>query len=98
MKTRISELFGIKHPIIQSPMASMAHSIIGLSIALGLIVWHTVLWNNNGTHEAMISWAGSLKAYLAVLYNLALMLVTSALLGTLMGKITEMVSRFLNKK
>jgi NAD(P)H-dependent flavin oxidoreductase YrpB (nitropropane dioxygenase family) len=26
MKTRITELFGIKHPIVQSPMASVAHA------------------------------------------------------------------------
>ena len=76
----------------------LVYTIIGCSVAIGLIIWHTVLWHNNGKHDAMIAWTGSAKTYLAVLYNLALMLITGALLGTLMGKITELIGHFINNK
>ena len=76
----------------------LVYTIIGLSLAIGLIIWHTILWHNNGTHDAMIAWTGSASTYLAVLYNMALMLVTGALLGTLMGKITELIGYIINNK
>jgi uncharacterized membrane protein len=72
--------------------------IITLSSVLGLIIWHTVVWHNNGTHETMLAWIGTEKVYLLILYNLALMLITGTLLGIMMGKITGLFSYYFAKR
>jgi hypothetical protein len=68
-----------------------------LTFALGLIIWCTISWNNNGTYNEMLSWIGTAKGSLVILYNLALMLVSGILLGILMGKITTLFSYFINR-
>jgi hypothetical protein len=69
-----------------------------ISLALGLIIWHTVLWHNNGVQERMLAWTGTAKVYLLILYNLALMVILGTLLGILMGKISHLFSYRVTKK
>jgi uncharacterized membrane protein len=72
-------------------------SIIILVVIIGLIIWSTITWNSDGTHNKMLSWVGSGKGPIVILYNLTLMLVTGILLGVLMGKITTLFTLFINK-
>lgn len=63
-----------------------------LSVILGLIAWHVIHWHVTGTYLVMLSWVGTDKASIAVLYNLGLMLVLGTLLGFLMRKITDVIT------
>jgi hypothetical protein len=75
-----------------------AGHIILVSLALGLIIWHTVLWHNNGVQARMLAWTGTAKVYLLILYNLALMVIMGTLLGILMGKISRLFNYRVTKK
>lgn len=65
--------------------------VVFLSVICGLVIWHVVYWHSTGMYLEMVSWLESGKGYLIVLYNLALMMVTGALLGILMEKVTELI-------
>jgi len=63
-----------------------------LFIITGLIIWHVVNWHTNGMHLQMFDWTGTNKVYLAVLYNLGLIVVTSTVLSFLMDRISDIKS------
>ena len=65
--------------------------VAALSIIGGLIVWHVIQWHSMGMYLEMFSWTGTEKAYLAVLYNLGLMLLLGAILGLLLEKIIDLL-------
>ena len=65
--------------------------VAALSIIGGLIVWHVIQWHSMGMYLEMFSWTGTEKAYLAVLYNLGLMLLLGTVLGLLMQRITDLL-------
>ncbi len=54
-----------------------------------LIVWHAISWHSTGMYLEMFHWSQTGRAYITVLYNLGLMLVSGATLGLLMEKITD---------
>ena len=63
--------------------------LILVSIA-GLIVWHAVSWHSTGMYLEMFNRLQTGRGYLAVLYNPGLMLVMGAIIGLLMGKVTDL--------
>jgi hypothetical protein len=66
--------------------------ILFLSAACGIIGWHVFSWYAAGKYDEMYSWLGGDKAYLTVLYNLALMVVFGLFLGLLVTRIAELIS------
>jgi hypothetical protein len=67
--------------------------IIVLAAINGLIIWHVFAWNAVDKYDEMYLWLGTGKAYLAVLYNLGLMLVFGLSIGLLTGQVVELLSR-----
>lgn len=65
--------------------------VAALSIICGLIIWHVIQWHSMGMYLEMFSWTGTEKAYLAVLYNLGLMLLLGAILSLLLEKIIDLL-------
>jgi len=65
--------------------------VVVLTIISGLIIWHVANWYSSGMYLEMFQWLKTDKACLTVLYNLGLMLVTGALLGFLMEKLTDLI-------
>ncbi|MFC1990951.1 hypothetical protein ACFLU9_02225 [Chloroflexota bacterium] len=61
------------------------------SVICGLIIWHVIQWHSTGIYLVMYSWIGTGKAYITVLYDLALMVVLGVVLGLLMEKITDLL-------
>lgn len=68
-----------------------------LLIICGLLIWHVVQWHFTGMYLNMLSWTGTNKAYITVLYNLGLMVLIGAVLGLLMEKITEVMGYRIDK-
>lgn len=62
-----------------------------LSVTCGLIIWHIVHWQSTGMYLKMFNWVGTDKTYIAVLYNLGLMLGLGTALGFLMNRITDLI-------
>lgn len=65
--------------------------VVALSIICGLIIWHVVQWHSTGVYLEMSNWKGTDKAYMAVLYNLGLMLALGAILGFLTEGIADLI-------
>ena len=62
-----------------------------LSIICGLVIWHVVHWHSTGMYLEMFRWLETGRGYITVLYNLGIMLTLGAVLGFLMGKITDLL-------
>lgn len=60
-------------------------------ILCGFIIWHVIYWHSNGMYIETYSWIGTDRAYLAVIYNLGLVILFSATLGLLMCTITDLL-------
>lgn len=71
--------------------------VIALSFTAGALIWHMIAWHSNGMHLEIFQFTETGKSYLAALYNLAVMLVIGGLLGFLMVKVTDLVSRKVSK-
>ena len=63
--------------------------VIALSVAIGLIIWHTVSWHISGMNSMIYGYLKEGKGYITVLYNMGLLVVTGSLIGLLMRKISE---------
>jgi hypothetical protein len=63
-----------------------------LAIAFGLIIWHAVTWHFNGKYLDLFNCLNTGRCYIAVLYNLGLMLGVGFLLGFLIEKIMSLIS------
>jgi len=61
------------------------------SIICGLIIWHVIYWHSTGMYLEMFKWLQIGRGYITVLYNLGLMLVLGAVLGFLLGRITDLI-------
>ena len=61
------------------------------SLICGLIIWHVIQWHSTGRYLVMYNQIGTGKAYITVLYDLALMVVLGVVLGLLMEKITDLL-------
>lgn len=72
--------------------------VVVVSGATGAVIWHMIAWNSNGTHVDMFLWPETGKGYLTALYNLALILVSGVLLGTLMDRVGSLLGRDDNKQ
>jgi hypothetical protein len=68
-----------------------AISVAALSIVCGLIIWHAVQWHLSGMYLEMFNWLGTGRGYLAVLYNLGLMLALGISLGFLMDRVAGLI-------
>ncbi len=74
----------------------MRKSIIWISVLFAIcvtIIWHTTYWYSTGMFDRLIELAGEDKAYLSVIYNIVLIAFLAIILGMLMGKISELMSR-----
>jgi len=65
--------------------------VVALSTICGPIIWHVVRWHSTGMYLEMFYWVEAGRGYIAVLYNLGLMLVIGVVLGFLMEKITDLL-------
>jgi len=72
--------------------------VVVVSGAIGAVIGHMIAWNSNGTHVDMFLWPETGKGYLTALYNLALILVSGVLLGTLMDRVGSLLGRDDNKQ
>ncbi len=63
-----------------------------LFIITALLIWHAVNWHVTGMHLQMFDWIGTNKTYIAVLYNVGLMLLTGMALGFLTDRIATLLS------
>ncbi len=61
-----------------------------LSIIVALIIWHVIDWHSRGMYLEMFKWLLTGEGYIAVVYNLGLMLVLGAALGLLTEKIADL--------
>ncbi len=61
-----------------------------LSIIIALIIWHVIDWHSRGMYLEMSKWLLTGEGYIAVVYNLGLMLVLGAALGLLTEKIADL--------
>jgi len=66
--------------------------VTALTITCGLIFWHAVYWHSTGMYRQMLDWLPTGKAYLTVLYNLGLMLVTGTVLAFLVDAIATLIT------
>lgn len=69
----------------------VAIQVAVLSIICGLVIWHVVHWHSTGMYLEMFRWLETGRGYITVLYNLGIMLTLGAVLGFLMGKITDLL-------
>ena len=67
--------------------------MVATSVAMGVVIWHMITWNNNGTHVEMFLWPETGKGYLTALYNLAIIPVSGVLLGILMERVSRLLER-----
>lgn len=65
--------------------------LVVLSIACGLVIWHTIYSYSNEFYLEMFQWLTTGRGYLTVLYNLGLMLALGLLLGFMMIKVTDLI-------
>ena len=72
--------------------------LVVLLLICGLIIWHAVYWRSTGMYVEMFQWLTTGKAYLAILYNLGVMLLLGTTLGFLMERIFDLISYKKNTK
>ena len=56
------------------------------------IIVHVIVWHANGTYTRMYEMAAEGKAYLSILYNLGLVLITAGILAFLIETIMSLVT------
>lgn len=58
-----------------------------------MIIWHVVHWHSTGMYDRLSELAEEGKAYLSVLYNLGLAVFSATILGILINRITDLLTR-----
>jgi len=69
-----------------------AIGVVVSSAILALLIWHVVSWHNSGMYLEMSRWLQAGKGYIAVLYNLGMMLVMGIVLGYLVEKVIDLIA------
>ncbi|MFC1873084.1 hypothetical protein ACFLYV_05195 [Chloroflexota bacterium] len=77
--------------IMKNPAAAWTKLIL-LSTGLGLILLHCFAWQRDGVYARILAWNNTEWAYLAIAYNLALILLLSLVIGSLMQSINDLRS------